>query len=78
MDQELEKWYETQFELFGTQGWKDLMEVAKASLEQQKTSINYDKDMKEFGINVGNQESLQWLLSWQETCERVYKELKDA
>lgn len=77
MDEETKQWYEAQFDLFATKGWKDFLSQVQDNLDSYKLSINRCKDLKDFGVNVGNQEALEWILSWPSLCEQTYERLNE-
>ena len=76
MDRELQKWYEGQFELFGTQGWKDFVEKA-AEMFDAYDSVEAVQNAEQLHRIKGILEILRWITSWQEAVENNHKVLSD-
>ena len=74
MSPDLQKYYESRFEMMGGQGWLDLMEdVDKiiASLNNIST-IDSEKDLQ---FKKGELSILTWLRNLKEISERAYEEI---
>lgn len=75
MDKELEQYYEARFEMFGSKGWKDLIEDMKERISAIE-SIRGVKDSDELFKKQGELECLDWLTSLEELSKDVYNDLK--
>lgn len=75
MDRNLEKYYEQQFEMLSTPGWKDLLITVDQILEHE-SNINAIKDEKDLFKRQGRVEMLNWLKNWKASCEETFKQLK--
>ena len=69
-------WYEAQFELFSTQGYKDLIAQATEIKESLNTLAGVDT-LEKLHNHRGQLEVLQWLLGWQSAVEATHKELSN-
>lgn len=71
MDKETEQWYENQFELFATQGWKDFVEkvseIKKAAILEMETT----EDNSLFKKAVGVRSICTWLENWESLCRNT-------
>jgi len=77
MEQSLTKYYEEQFSLFATQGWKDLSE----DLQKLKDSINdlsAVKDPDDLWYRKGQLDILDLIINRKKMCEKVFEELQNA
>lgn len=76
MDKETEKWYEDQFELFNTAGWKAFVEKVEEMFEvyNDVTSVEDEKHLYQ---RQGILDILRWISNWEDTCARTFKELTD-
>lgn len=77
MDKELEQWYEDQFTMFSTTGWKSLMEQVKEMVTTYN-DLRRIPDQDKFQFTKGQLDILDWLSGWAEKVETSYKDLKDA
>lgn len=75
MDEKLEKYYESQFEMFSSQGWKDFIEDTRKIADQMNKVENVPKDGLE--KTKGQLDVLNWLINWEQTVDDTYKALKD-
>lgn len=75
MDKELEQYYEARFAMFGSKGWKDLMEDMKERIAAIE-SIRGVKDSDELFKKQGELECLDWLTSLEDLSNDVYNDLK--
>jgi len=74
MDQSLVKYYENQFEMMASEGWKDLLE----DFNQLKTSINdvtLTTDTQDLFFRKGQLDILDLVLKRRETCDKVWEEI---
>lgn len=77
MDQSLQKYYEEQFDMMASEGWKDLLE----DLHQLKASINdvtLTTDTQDLFFRKGQLDILDLILKRKETCEKVWEELNET
>lgn len=66
MDKETEKWYEEQFELFATEGWKAFQELVKQQIQGIESIRGASLDNLE--NRQGKLQILDWLVSWEQLC----------
>ena len=74
LDQSLQKYYEEQFSLFATQGWKELLE----DLQKFKDSLNNLStvaDEQTLFFRKGQLDILELLIQRKAMCEKTYEEL---
>ena len=76
MTDELRNWYEEQFTLFNTQGYKDLIEQMK---EMQKNYENLRNLLSDDTLKFrqGQLDILDWIVGWQQSVEQNFKELQN-
>lgn len=74
MDQETQDWYSNQFEMFGTQGWRNLLEQLNDIIDHTDTVSNI-KTEQELYFKRGELSILNWLVKWQSAVEENFKEL---
>jgi hypothetical protein len=77
MAPELQEYYENQFSMMTTKGWKDLVE----DFYNLKTSINditLTTDTHDLFYRKGQLDILDLILKRKDTCEKVYEELSDV
>jgi len=74
MDQETKDWYESQFEMFGTEGWKNLLNQLMDIIDNTDTISNI-KTEQELNFKRGELSILNWLVKWQSAVEENFKEL---
>lgn len=74
MDKETELWYTHQFDIFGEQGWKDLIEQAREMYEayNRVDSLTSEDNLK---FTQGRLDILKWLITWEEAVNKAWKEL---
>lgn len=75
MEQSLAKYYEEQFSMFSTDGWKDLMEDLE-KLKQQVENIRTVEDAQQLYYRQGQLDILDLMLNRKKTCEEVYDQLQ--
>ena len=74
VDQDLQKYYETQFDLFAHPGWKDLLE----DLEQLYTAVNdlsSIDDENTLYYRKGQMDILNLIFDRRQACENAWKDL---
>ena len=76
MTPELQKYYDEQFNLMSSVGWKDLMEDFK-KLRDELDNIRTAKDAQELHFRQGQLDILDLILNRRQTCEEVYDQLKE-
>lgn len=74
MDSKLIEYYEERFRMFGSQGWKDLIE--DVSLMYKTTNnIKGITDEKTLHYRQGELNMMEWLLALEEISKKAYDEL---
>jgi len=73
---ELQQWYEEQFNLFNTQGWKDLIEQMKEMQKNYENLRNLPSD-DTLKFRQGQLDILDWITGWQTSVEQNFKELQN-
>lgn len=76
MDKELQKYYASRFDMFASQGWKDLIEDIDERIGSI-SSIKTVKDIEQLRVRQGELETLEWLKSLPELSNEVYKQLSE-
>lgn len=78
MDEETRKYYDTYFEFFSSDGWRQFSsELEKAMEGTEKATIRQaDKDV--FLQNVGYVGALSYILSYPDFVKRTFEEIEDA
>lgn len=76
MTDELRNWYEEQFTLFNTQGYKDLIEQMKEMQKNYENLRNLPSD-DTLRFRQGQLDILDWIVGWQESVEQNFKELQN-
>lgn len=76
MTDELRNWYEEQFTLFNTQGYKDLIEQMKEMQKNYENLRNLPSD-DTLKFRQGQLDILDWIIGWQESVEQNFKELQN-
>lgn len=74
MDKDLEKYYENQFSMMATEGWKQLIEDMK-SLEANLVNVRTVADAQTLNYRLGQLDILDLILKRKDTCEQVYEQL---
>ena len=75
MEQSLQKYYEEQFSMMSSMGWKDLMEDFQ-KLRDELVDIRNVKDAQQMHFRQGQVDILDLILNRRKTCEEVYDQLK--
>ena len=76
MTPELQKYYETRFDLMSKEGWKDLMEDIDTMIESLN-NISTIPDEKSLQFKKGELSILTWLRTLKEVSERAFEELNE-
>lgn len=74
MAPDLEKYYDNQFSMMATEGWKDMIEDFK-ELEKNLSNVRTVADDHTLHFRLGQLDILDLILKRKETCEQVYEEL---
>ena len=74
MDELDKQWYEDQFDLFSSAGYKALVEKATEIAENLDTLSGISTEAV-LWYNKGQLVNLNWLIGWQTSVESSYKEL---
>lgn len=77
MDKETQEYFENQFEMFGTPGWKDFIEKAQEIVDAYN-NIRIPKSGEELAKYQGFVEMLDWLLGWEELVNQTFKQYEDS
>lgn len=74
LDKNLQKYYESRFEMMATQGWQDLMEDAQKMFDSlnQVMPITTEQDLH---LRRGQLDLLNWLLNLKSASEVSYEQL---
>jgi hypothetical protein len=76
MTSELQKYYESRFEMMGNQGWKDLI-IDIDNMIESLNNISVIPDEKTLMFRKGELSILTWLKTLREVSERAYEELNE-
>jgi len=72
MDKNDEVYYEEQFNLFASQGWKDLISKVE-DIRDVAADITAIKTSEQFHMAKGQVDILDWLLSWENAVRMAHK-----
>lgn len=75
MEQSLQQYYESSFDMFSHDGWKYLMEDLE-KLKQQIENIRTVEDAQQLHYRQGQLDILDLMLNRKQTCEEVFKQLQ--
>lgn len=75
MEQSLQKYYEEQFSMMASEGWKDLMEDF-TKLRGELDNIKTAKDAQQLYFRQGQLDILDLILNRRKTCEEIYDQLR--
>lgn len=75
MTPELSKYYDDQFSMMASVGWKDLMEDL-SKLREEVDNIKTAKDAQQLHFRQGQLDILDLILNRRKTCEEVYEQLQ--
>jgi hypothetical protein len=76
MTPDLQKYYESRFEMMGNQGWKDLM-IDIDNMIESLNNISVIPDEKTLMFRKGELSILTWLKTLKEVSEQAYEELNE-
>jgi hypothetical protein len=76
MDNSLQKYYDDRFEMFGSKGWKDLIEDLN-NMKKVTSDVNSCNDEKAFWLAKGELRLLNWFLNLEELTQEGYNSLKE-
>lgn len=76
MDLELQRYYESRFEMFAHPAWKDLMDDVQTMLDATNRLDGVTPDTLKF--KQGEVSMMRWMLSLKKTTEESYEELTNA
>ena len=76
MNQDLQKYYESRFEMMGMDGWKDLI-IDIDNMIESLNNISVIPDEKTLQFRKGELSILTWLKTLKEVSERAYEELNE-
>ena len=76
MTPELQHYYESRFDMMGTDGWKDLMEDIDTMINSLN-NISTIPDEATLHFKKGELSILTWLRTLKEVSERAYEELNE-
>lgn len=76
MNEELKKYYSARFDMFASQGWRDLLEDIDERIAAI-SSIMAVKDIEQLRTRQGELETLEWLKSLPQLSRDVYEELME-
>ena len=76
MTPELQKYYESRFEMMGMEGWKDLI-IDIDNMIESLNNISVIPDEKTLQFRKGELSILTWLKTLKEVSERAYEDLNE-
>jgi hypothetical protein len=76
MSPDLQKYYESRFDLFAQEGWLDLMEDVEVMLEAMN-NVSTIADEKSLQFRKGEISILTWLKTLKGVSERAYEDLNE-
>ena len=76
MTPELQKYYESRFDLFSQPGWRDLMEDVDVMLNAMN-NVSTIADEKSLQFRKGEISILVWLTTLKGVSERAYEDLNE-
>jgi hypothetical protein len=76
MTPELQKYYESRFDMMSTEGWKDLSVDIDIMIESLN-NLSVIPDEKTLMFKKGELSILTWLKTLKEVSERAYEELNE-
>jgi hypothetical protein len=76
MTPDLQKYYESRFEMMGMDGWKDLI-IDIDNMIESLNNISVIPDEKTLQFRKGELSILTWLKTLREVSERAYEELNE-
>ena len=76
MTPDLQKYYESRFEMMGMDGWKDLI-IDIDNMIESLNNISVIPDEKTLQFRKGELSILTWLKTLKEVSERAYEEMNE-
>jgi len=76
MDRELEKYYNNYFDLFNTDGWKQLVKELMDNA-QAINSVEATKDSNDLYLRKGQLNALAFIINLEDSVNNSYKELTE-
>lgn len=76
MDRELEKYYNNYFDLFNTDGWKQLVKELMDNA-QAINSVEATKDPNDLYLRKGQLNALAFIINLEDSVNNSYKELTE-
>lgn len=76
MNDEDKKWYEDQFELFSSQGYKSFVKQVKEIADNLDTLRNTSTEST-LQFKKGQLDILDWIIGWEAAVESTYKDLNN-
>lgn len=76
MTPELQKYYEEQFSLFSSQGWRDLLEDFQ-KIKESLNNLSTVTDEQTLFFRKGQLDILELLIQRKAMCEKTYEELQN-
>jgi hypothetical protein len=76
MTPELQKYYESRFDMMGMDGWKELI-IDIDNMIESLNNISVIPDEKTLQFRKGELSILTWLKTLKEVSERAYEELNE-
>jgi len=77
MDKDLQRYYESSFEMFTSEGWKYLIEDFQ-KLATELNNIRTATDAQQLFYRQGQLDILDLVLKRKEMCEKVWEELNET
>ncbi len=76
MDRELQDYYENRFGLFGTIGWKDLIQDVE-KIKESVDSLRGADTLEQLYFKKGELSILNWILNLEDSSKEVYDQLQE-
>lgn len=76
MDRELQDYYENRFGLFGTTGWKDLIQDVE-NIKESVDSLRGADTLEQLYFKKGELSILNWILNLEDSSKEVYDQLQE-
>jgi hypothetical protein len=76
LEPEVEQYYNTYFDLFQTEGWKQFMADSKSAAESVNNILT-PQDAKELHLLQGQLQVFQRLLMWEDSISLTYESLQE-
>ena len=78
MDIEIQKVYDSYFELFSSEGWKQLMEEVNLNASNREKAVLLQDDEKKFHYERGYVGALTYLSNFEAVVQSVYDNLQEV